>query len=48
MGWVVDIGAEILDGITRVIEPDLFVEIYRDQAEARYDFKVILINPFCF
>lgn len=39
MGWVVDIGAEILDGITRVVEPDLFVEIYRDQAEPRYNFK---------
>ncbi|ULT96300.1 hypothetical protein L3Y34_004719 [Caenorhabditis briggsae] len=39
MGWIVDEGAEILDGIIRVIEPDLCVEIFRDQTEARYSFK---------
>ncbi|CAB63234.1 Polynucleotide 5'-hydroxyl-kinase nol-9 [Caenorhabditis elegans] len=38
MGWVTDEGAEILDGITRVTDPELFVEIFRDQTEARYQF----------
>ncbi|EFP08094.1 CRE-NOL-9 protein, partial [Caenorhabditis remanei] len=38
MGWVVDVGADILDSITKVAEPDLFIEIFRDQTEYRYNF----------
>lgn len=42
MGWVVDEGAAILDNIIRIAEPDLFVEIYRDQTESRYNFKGVV------
>ena len=48
MGWVVDVGAEILDSITKVAEPDLFIEIFRDQTEYRYNFLVLKKTDFCF
>uniref|UniRef100_A0A8R1DIE5 CLP1_P domain-containing protein n=1 Tax=Caenorhabditis japonica TaxID=281687 RepID=A0A8R1DIE5_CAEJA len=38
MGWVTDLGGEVLTHIMDIVEPDLCVEIYRDSTETRFQY----------